>query len=133
MLDSVHDELEFASDDFAARTIADHSKLITVTGKLRGSRARQLGERLADLADEGVTRVILDLRTLTSLDSLGTFALEEGLGKGLRLHLVVRPAFQFDGFFASRSLMRRGLRLHGSLDEALSRVRQIVDSGMALV
>lgn len=113
--------------------MAENAALLSVTGKIRGSRARQLGERLSTLADTGLSRVILDLRTLTSIDSLGTFALEEGLASGLRIHLVVRPAFQFDRFFASRSLMRRGLRVHRDLDEALARVRQIMDSGVCLV
>ena len=120
-------------DTFPASGIADNAVLLTVTGKLRGSRARQLGERLHALADVGLRRVVLDLRTLTSIDSLGTFALEEGLSCGLRIHLVVRPAFQFDRFFNSRSLMRRGLRVHRDLDEALAKVRQIMDSGICLV
>jgi hypothetical protein len=115
-------------DDFAISTISERAALLSVEGKLRGSRARLLGERLSDLADEGIARVVLDLRTLTSIDSLGTFALEEGLDRGLRIHLVVRPSFEFDEFFASRSLGRRGLRIHRSLDEAIGRVRQIMDS-----
>ncbi len=117
-----------ADDDLPVSVISDRAVLLTVQGKLRGSRARQLGERLADLADEGYARVVLDLRTLTSIDSLGTFALEEGLDRGVRIHLVVRPSFVFDEFFASRSLGRRGLRVHRSLDEAIARVRQIMDS-----
>jgi hypothetical protein len=46
---------------------------------------------------------------------------------------VVRPAFHFDRFFNSRSLMRRGLRVHRDLDEALRKVRQIMDSGICMV
>lgn len=115
-------------DDFELSSITDRAVLLSVAGKLRGSRARQLGERLGSLADEGCARVVLDLRTLTSIDSLGTFALEEGLDRGLRIHLVVRPSFEFDDFFASRSLGRRGLRVHRSLDEAIQRVRQVMDS-----
>jgi hypothetical protein len=88
---------------------------------------------LREVAEEGVSRVVLDCRTLASIDSLGTFALEEGLDSGLRLHLVVSPAFEFDHFFRSRSLVRRGLRVHRDLDEAIRRVREIVESGLALV
>lgn len=115
-------------DDITVTTITERAALMSVAGKLRGSRARLLGERLGELADEGIARVVLDLRTLTSIDSLGTFALEEGLDRGLRIHLVVRPSFEFDEFFASRSLGRRGLRVHRSIDEAVARVRQIMDS-----
>lgn len=114
--------------EFPMTRVHERAALLLVGGKLRGSRARSLGERLADLADAGLARVVLDLRTLTSIDSLGTFALEEGLDRGLRLHLVVRASFEFDEFFASRSLGRRGLRVHRSLDEALGRVRQVMDS-----
>jgi len=92
---------------FPATSVADHSVMIPVSGKLRGRSARQLGGRLEDLADDGVTRVILDFRSLTCMDSLGTFALEAGLDRGLQLHLVVKPNFSFDGFFTSRSLNRR--------------------------
>jgi hypothetical protein len=126
--------IEVRTDDtFPVTGVTDSAVLMSVAGKLRGSRARLLGERLGELADAGVTRVILDLRTLTSIDSLGTFALEEGLDRGLRVHLVVRPSFQFDRFFASRSLSRRGLRVHRDLDDALAKVRQIMDSGVCMV
>ena len=118
---------------FPAMSVAESAVLVSVSGKLRGSRARQLGERLSQLAEAGAVRVVLDLRTLTSIDSLGTFALEEGLDRGLRVHVVVRPSFQFDRFFSSRSLVRRGLRVHRDLDEALAKVRQIMDSGILLV
>lgn len=123
-------DVSVADDEFPISVISERAVLLTVEGKLRGSRARQLGERLAALADEGYARIVLDLRTLTSIDSLGTFALEEGLDRGVRIHLVVRPSFEFDEFFASRSLGRRGLRVHRSLDDALARVRQIMDSAV---
>jgi hypothetical protein len=105
---------------------------VTVSGKLRGSMARQLGEFLEQLGADGARRVVLDLTALTSLDSVATMALEEALGHGVKLHLVVRPAFEFDPFFRARSLGRRGLRVHHSLEEAVARARQIVDSGMVL-
>jgi hypothetical protein len=117
-----------SDDDFPVTTIAERAALLSVDGKLRGSRARQLGDRLTALANEGTARVVLDFRALTSIDSLGTFALEEGLDLGLRIHLVVRPSFEFDEFFASRSLGRRGLRVHRSLEDALNRVRRVMDS-----
>ncbi len=108
--------------------ITDRAVLLSLDGKLQGRRARLLGERLGGLADEGIARVVLDLRSMTSIDSLGVFALEEGLNRGLRVHIVVRPSFVFDDFFASRSLGRRGLRVHRTLDEAIARVRQLLDT-----
>ncbi|RMG16287.1 MAG: hypothetical protein D6731_06635 [Planctomycetota bacterium] len=118
---------------FPARTVAQGVALVSVSGKIRGRRARRLGQRLRALAEEGLARVVLDMRTLTSIDSLGTFALEEGLAGGLKIHLVLRPAFSQERFLLSRSLLRRGLRVHRDLDEALSAVRQIADSGICLV
>lgn len=113
--------------------IAPGAVLVTVSGKLCGSRARALGARLEDLSDEGAARVVLDLRGLQSLDSLASFALEQALERGTRVHLVVRPSFEFDGFFAARALGRRGLRVHRSLDEALARVREVTGSREAVL
>ncbi len=133
------------SESFPSSTVAERAVLVAVSGKVRGSRARLLGERLHALADEGVRRVILDFSTLVSIDSLGTLALEDGLDRGLRLHLVVRPGFVSDPSFdvlvrakarplssrlpdPVRERRRRAVRVHRSLDEALARVRQILDS-----
>ena len=118
---------------FFAQELSQGAVQVTVSGKLRGSSARQLGEQLAELVEQGVRRVVLDLSALTSLDSLATMVLEEALDRGLRLHLVVRPAFEFDPYFHSRSLGPRGLKVHYSLEDAVARVRKVVDSGMVLV
>ena len=103
--------------------------LLTVRGKLRGRRARQLGEALEDLADEGVRRVVLDLREVGSLDSLAAFSLETGLERGLRIYLVIQRGFGFDGFFQGRNLLRR-CSVHRDLEQAIATVRQIVDRGV---
>jgi hypothetical protein len=120
------------SDSFDVVPVADRVVQITVVGKLRGSRARHLGEDLVGLVDDGVHRLVLDLRDTASLDSLGTLALEGALERGLRIHLVVKRSFTFDGYFASRSLQRRGLRIHHDLDDALRTVRDIAGSGLVL-
>jgi hypothetical protein len=117
--------------DFPAECIARDCFLLTVSGKLRGRKARQLGSALEDLAEEGARRVVLDLREVGSLDSLAAFSLEAGLDSGLRLYLVVRQNFDFDGFFRSRRLLRR-VAVHATLEEALTAVRQVVESGFAL-
>ncbi|MEZ6184778.1 MAG: STAS domain-containing protein [Planctomycetota bacterium] len=116
---------------FPVVSLAANAARVTVSGKLRGRHARQLGSELLRLADEGITRVVLDLRELTSIDSLGTYALEEGLDHGVRIHLVVPPTFRFDRFFSSRALNRRGLRVHRTLEQAVAAVRDIVDSGVS--
>lgn len=116
---------------FPVVALAANAARITVSGKLRGRHARQLGSELLRLADEGIIRVVLDLRELTSIDSLGTYALEEGLDHGVRIHLVVPPTFRFDRFFSSRALNRRGLRVHRTLEQAVAAVRDVVDSGIS--
>lgn len=123
------------SSRFSRTPISEGAALISIHAKLRGSVARELEGVLRDLAQEGVSRVVLDCRTQGSIDSVGTFALEKGLDSGLRLHLVVSPMFDFDTFFRAKSLTRRGLRVHtnGDLDEAVAQVRGIVESGFALV
>lgn len=117
-----------SGEPIISKQIGSGAVLLTATGKLRGSRARALGDQLDELADGGVARVVLDLTALTSLDSLASFAIERALERGLRVHLVVRPSFQLDQFFAARSLGRRGLRAHHTLEDALARVRQVSDS-----
>lgn len=106
--------------------------LIQFSGKLRGRRARQLGNQLEDLAQEGVQRLILDLRDLASIDSLGSYSLEQGIDAGLRLHVVVGPAFDADRCLNLRGLARRRVKIHRDIEVAIETVRGIVDSGMQL-
>ena len=106
--------------------------IIQFSGKLRGRRARQLGNQLEDLAQEGVQRLILDLRDLASIDSLGSYSLEQGIDAGLRLHLVVGPAFDADRCLNLRGLARRTVKIHRDIEVAIETVRGIVDSGMQL-
>lgn len=106
--------------------------IIQFSGKLRGRRARQLGNQLEDLARNGVHRVILDLRDLASIDTLGSYSLEQGVDAGLRLHLVVSPAFDADRCLNLRGLARRAVKINRDLDDAIETVRGIVDSGMQL-
>lgn len=107
--------------------------MLRIAGKVRGRRARQLGDQLEDLAESGIRRVVLDLRELSSIDSLGSLSLERGIDAGLRLHLVVGPAFEADRCLNLRGLARRSVKIHSGLEQALASVRQIVDSGFQLV
>jgi STAS domain len=119
-------------ESFPTSKISSRASLVVVSGKLRGRSARRFGDHLLDLADQGIARVVVDMTQLssTAVDSLGTLALEEALNRGLRLHLVVAPAFEFDYYFVSRALDSRGLEVHRTLDDALVCVREIVGSGM---
>jgi len=123
---------DYDGDPFEIEPIAPRALCLTVRDKVRGRRARQLAVRLETLAIEGTRRAVLDLRETSFLDSLGTAALEDALARGLRLHVVVRRSFSFDGPFTARSLTRQGLRLHHSLQEALDTVRDLSGSGLVL-
>ena len=109
--------------EWEEREIAPGTILLEGEGKLRGSRARQLGERLQEIADrrKDVTRVILDLRAVTSIDSLGTIAIDEALERGLKLDLALRRGFELDDGRLATELARRGLTVHSTLEAALER------------
>lgn len=112
--------------------IGSGAAIVQIAGKVRGRRARRLGDQLEDLAAAGVRRVVLDLRELSSIDSLGSISLERGVDAGLRMHLVVGPAFEADRCLNLRGLARRSVKVHSELEQALACVRQIVDSGFQL-
>lgn len=124
---------EREDDPFRIESIAPRAVCLTVRDKVRGRTARQLGAELETLAIEGTRRAVLDLRETSFLDSLGTKALEDALARGLRLHVVVRRSFAFDGPGTARSLTRQGLRLHYAIQEALDTVRDLSGSGLVLV
>ena len=104
------------------RDVVSGTCVITVEGKLRGSRARQLAEQLEELAAQrrhSTKRVVLDLRTAVSVDSVGLAAFEAGLASGLRLDLVVRPGFELDDGREAGELARKGLKVHRTIESAL--------------
>ena len=103
--------------------VSPGTSLIEVDGKLRGSRARQLMDQLDEMAcrrgSEQVSRVVLDLRKVVSIDSLGTAAFESALENGLKLDLVVRRGFELDDGREATELTQRGLKVYDALDKAL--------------
>jgi hypothetical protein len=109
--------------EWEERDIGPGAVLLEVEGKLRGSRARQLGELLQEIVDrrKDVSRVILDLRSVTSIDSLGTIAIDEALERGLKLDLVLRRGLELDDGRQATELARRGLKVHLTIDAALER------------
>lgn len=110
-------------EDWEVEEVAPGTVLAALDGKLRGSRARQLADRLGSLADRRapeIARVILDLRQVVSIDSIGIVAFEEALERGLKLDLVLRRGFELDDGREATELSRRGLRVHSSLDVALA-------------
>jgi hypothetical protein len=92
-------------------TVGSDGARLVLRGKLCGSAARRLGLELARLHEEGIRRVVLDMRSLWSLDSLAIRALEESVARGLHITAVVRPGFRFDDFVRTPQLPGRGLAL----------------------
>ena len=108
--------------------------VITVDGKIRGSRARQLGDQLEEIASRKETagvrrrsarrskrpiaRVVLDKRSVISVDSVGIAAFEAALDRGVELALVVRRGFELDDGREARALAGGRLSVHLSLAEA---------------
>jgi hypothetical protein len=115
--------------DWEEKELGAGAVLIAVAGKLRGSRARQLGELLAEMPsrDEAVSRVVLDLREIVTIDSIGTSAIEEGHDAGLRLALVTRKGLELDDGRPVRALVRKGLSIHASLDDAIVALRVLAE------
>jgi anti-anti-sigma factor len=56
--------------ELRVREVAD-TFVVSPAGELDLSTARELGDALAGVADRGATRVVLDLRGLTFVDSSG--------------------------------------------------------------
>jgi hypothetical protein len=111
--------------DWEEKEIGPGAVMITVAGKLRGSRARQLGELLSEmpLRRDPVTRVVIDLREVVTIDSLGTSAIEDAHEGGLEIALVARAGLELDDGRPARALGRKGLTVHGAIDNAISALR----------
>ncbi|HZU95612.1 MAG TPA: STAS domain-containing protein [Planctomycetota bacterium] len=114
--------------EWEERELAQGSVLIELEGKLRGSRARQLGEHLQELP-ASVKRVVLDMRDVVTVDSLGTQAIEEAHARGLELALVTRKGLELDDGRPVRALSRKGLTIYATIDDALATKRVAVAAG----
>lgn len=106
----------FSEKPFEESALPAGGVLLVIDGKLRGWRARSLGERLYELARGGASRAVLDMSELRSMDSLGRTALVEALDLGLRIDVIVRRRDEFEDL---DGLAHQGLRFYTSIDSAL--------------
>ena len=108
--------------EWEERELGPGTVILTVGGKLRGSRARQLGEHLSDLPRRRapVNRVVLDLRQVVTIDSLGTHAIEDAREAGLEVALLARSGLELDDGRPVREISRSGLSVHPTLDGAIT-------------
>jgi anti-anti-sigma regulatory factor len=113
------------SGDWEEREIGLGAVLIPVGGKLRGSKARQLGELLSEmpLRRDPITRVVLDMRDTVTVDSLGTQAIEDAHEGGVEIALVARAGLELDDGRPVKALSRRGLSVHTGVEAAISSLR----------
>ncbi len=107
------------------------SVLVPVDGKLRGSRARGLGDVLEDLFHDGYDQVVLDIRNCWSIDSVGALALERSLEIGQRLFLVVGAGFPLDELLTSTKAATR-IAVFTDVADAIRQVRSREESGLAV-
>ena len=70
---------------FEISEIDARTRLIATSGKLRGSAAKLLGQQIEELADQGIGRILIDLRDVPSIDSLGAWAIRRGNELGLEV------------------------------------------------
>jgi hypothetical protein len=118
--------------DVEAEEIDYRTAAIALAGKVRGSRARRLGEALAALAEDGYDQVVLDVRALGSLDSLGALALEEALAAGQRLLLVLDAGRGHDAVPAAILLDGR-VRAFARREDAVAEARAREDASVFMV
>lgn len=111
--------------EWEEREIGLGAVLVAIDGKLRGSRARQLGDLLSEMPRrrDPVNRVVLDLRAVVTVDSLGTQAIEDAREAGLDVALVARAGLELDDGRPVRALSRRGLSVHASIDDAIATLK----------
>ena len=72
----------------------DGGAVLTVVGELDLETAPELRERLTAIVESGATAVVVDLRRVTFMDSIGLAAVlhaRKRLARGGRLALVVAP------------------------------------------
>jgi anti-anti-sigma factor len=97
---------------------------LTVSGELDMATAPELREHLAAALDSGVTRIVVDLRDVTFVDSVGLAAVLHARSRllaGGRLALIVAP-----GSYAQLMLevagMPRALAIFADRDAAVEHV-----------
>ena len=100
-------------------------RLLAVSGELDLATAPDLRERLAALVDAGTTSIVVDLRDVTFMDSIGLAAIVQArsrLRANGRLALVVAP-----GSYAELVLeiagMPRALAIFADRESAVAHVR----------
>ena len=98
---------------------------LTVSGELDMATAPELRERLGAALDSGVTRIVVDLRDVTFVDSIGLAAVlhaRSRLRAGGHLALVVAPD-SYAQLVLEIAGMPRALAIFADRDAAVEHVR----------
>ena len=99
--------------------------MLAVSGELDIATAPALRERLAAAVDSGVTRIVVDLRDVTFMDSVGLAAVVHArsrLASGGRLALVVDPD-SYAQLVLEITGMPRAFAIFGDREAAVAHVR----------
>jgi anti-anti-sigma factor len=97
----------------------------TVSGELDLATAPELRERLGAAVDSGMTRIVVDLREVTFMDSIGLAAIvhvRSRVGADGRLALVVAPD-SYAQLVLEITGMPRALAIFADRDAAVEHVR----------
>jgi anti-sigma B factor antagonist len=98
---------------------------LTVSGELDIATAPEVRERLGSAVESGVTRIVVDLREVTFMDSIGLAAIVHArsrLRAGGRLALVVAPD-SYAQLVLEITGMPRALAIFADRDAAIEHVR----------
>jgi anti-sigma B factor antagonist len=99
--------------------------VLAVSGELDIATAPGLRERLGAAVDSGMTRIVVDLRRVTFMDSIGLAAVVHArsrLRAGGRLALVVAPD-SYAQLLLEMTGMPRALAIFADRDAAIAHVR----------
>jgi len=103
----------------------DGAVVLGVSGELDLSTAPDLRERLGTAVDSGTNRIVVDLRDVTFMDSVGLAAVVHAYSRlrtGGRLALVVAPE-SYAQLVLESTGMRGALAVFAGRDEAVEHVR----------
>ena len=104
---------------------SDAVLIVNLSGRMIGTRARQLGERLSKLKESGIDNVILNFGEVTSIDSLAVLEISSAIESGMNVSLI-HPNYDCVEF-----LQKSRCQAAVYQDEAAAR-RNIEDSGKLL-
>jgi len=116
-----------------AKEIDYRTVILAAEGKVRGSRARRLGEELEAIFNDGYDQVVLDLRSCVSIDSVGALSIVAALERGQRLFVVRAPGAASADLFPPEVAADERLPRFSDPGEAIRCARAQEESGILAI